>query len=171
MGIMLKIKTPSVHHTISLTETPTMLGRSRSCDLKIEDEKLSSRHCLVYLQNGLATIRDLGSSNGTMINGSRVSESHLYIEDEIQVGETIMYLLSEKMTTQEKNLHIRNYQTSVRTFVNIDASGLEAEPVEGAPVFKNKKALSAPFFTKLREKKKIKNETPQEKSSIKKKKR
>jgi len=65
-----------------------VIGRSPSADLLLEDPESSVRHALVTAREGRFFIRDLGSSNGTLVNGERIREAPLVPGDEIVIGQT-----------------------------------------------------------------------------------
>jgi DNA-binding NtrC family response regulator len=66
-----------------------VLGRSPSCEIPLDDVKVSRRHAKVSIQDGRASITDLGSRNGTLVNGEKISaEVPLAPGDQIQVGDT-----------------------------------------------------------------------------------
>lgn len=71
-----------------LLDGETVLGRERgSVDLVLEDPGVSRRHAAVRALGGAITVEDLGSSNGTYVNGRRISgEVELADGDEIQLG-------------------------------------------------------------------------------------
>ncbi|MCI0682710.1 MAG: FHA domain-containing protein [Gemmataceae bacterium] len=70
-----------------------LLGRGPECDLRLHDSATSRRHCLIRVRGDEATLADLGSSNGTFVNGARVlSQSVLHTGDEIRVGE-LLYIV------------------------------------------------------------------------------
>jgi hypothetical protein len=73
-------------------EGETVLGREPgSADLVIEDPGVSRRHAAVRALGGSITVTDLGSSNGTYVNGRRIGgEVELAEGDEIQVGGTVL---------------------------------------------------------------------------------
>jgi pSer/pThr/pTyr-binding forkhead associated (FHA) protein len=65
-----------------------MLGRGRDCDLRLRDASISRHHCMIRMRRHEATLVDLGSSNGTYVNGNRViSQAALKSGDEITLGE------------------------------------------------------------------------------------
>ncbi len=68
------------------------IGRSPSCEIPLpEDDKLSRRHARLSVQGGQVLLSDLGSRNGTAVNGERIaSEVPLRPGDRIQVGETTL---------------------------------------------------------------------------------
>jgi len=67
----------------------TIIGRGASCNLTIEDVLMSRDHALVRVSDGCVTIRDLGSRNGTMVNGARVEdELELHDGDRVRLGST-----------------------------------------------------------------------------------
>lgn len=58
---------------ITLTEPITVVGRSaKLCDLVVDHTSISKQHCMLVKTDGLVYIRDLGSTNGTRVNGQRV---------------------------------------------------------------------------------------------------
>ena len=70
--------------------TSTRIGRSSSCDLVVDDDSVSRRHAEIALRGGVCVIRDLGSCNGTMVNGRTVQRARLRRGDELQLGETVI---------------------------------------------------------------------------------
>ena len=64
-----------------------LLGRGVDCDLCLHDTAASRHHCLIRVRSGEVALVDLGSSNGTYLNGTRVlSQTVLHTGDEIRVG-------------------------------------------------------------------------------------
>jgi pSer/pThr/pTyr-binding forkhead associated (FHA) protein len=51
----------------------TLIGRSPDCNLRIASGQVSRRHCLVKVAETLVSVRDLGSANGTRLNGQTIS--------------------------------------------------------------------------------------------------
>jgi hypothetical protein len=65
------------------------LGRSRDCDITIEDPNVSRRHAEVFLENGGWWIADLGSTNGVEVNGERIDRAaRLDPGDHVVLGRT-----------------------------------------------------------------------------------
>lgn len=64
-----------------------LIGRGADCDLRVAEQDISRHHCLIRVRGDEATVVDLGSSNGTFVNGQRVfSQAPLRSADEIRVG-------------------------------------------------------------------------------------
>jgi predicted component of type VI protein secretion system len=55
-----------------LTQTESTLGRARGCTVRIPSSEVSRQHCRLRIENGVVTVEDLESVNGTFINGTRV---------------------------------------------------------------------------------------------------
>ncbi len=72
---------------ISITDIIT-IGRDSNNDIQIIDVKVSRRHSAVERRKGFYVLKDLGSRNGTFLNGVQVKESNLTSGDRIRVGET-----------------------------------------------------------------------------------
>jgi predicted component of type VI protein secretion system len=66
--------------------TPVVIGRSRQAELTVAHPMISRRHCEIFEVGGLLMIRDLGSLNGTMVEGQRIQESPLCPGNEINLG-------------------------------------------------------------------------------------
>ncbi len=68
-----------------------MIGRSEDSQFCLpEDRYFSRHHCILEIAPPQAFLRDLGSTNGTYVNGMRVDTAHLKSGDRIQGGETIL---------------------------------------------------------------------------------
>jgi|GEM_PF-1732893 len=65
-----------------------MVGRKEHNDLSLADQAISSEHCEFINEGGWLVARDLGSANGTFVNGKRISEARLRDGDEVKVGGT-----------------------------------------------------------------------------------
>jgi pSer/pThr/pTyr-binding forkhead associated (FHA) protein len=65
-----------------------VLGRSREADVRVPDESISRRHAEIRHEDGAYWIVDLGSMNGTKLNGKRVDRARLSDGDAIVLGAT-----------------------------------------------------------------------------------
>ena len=64
------------------------IGRGPECELVLHDSRVSRRHARLAGRDGVLVLTDLGSTNGTMVNGHRVTEVVLGAGDRIELGET-----------------------------------------------------------------------------------
>jgi hypothetical protein len=65
------------------------IGRSPQMDIQIDDPFASGRHARIYERGGFFYVEDMGSTNGTFLNGERLgSEEPLRAEDRIRIGDT-----------------------------------------------------------------------------------
>ncbi|HEX2044775.1 MAG TPA: DUF3662 and FHA domain-containing protein [Gaiellaceae bacterium] len=65
-----------------------VIGRSRECDVTLDDPNVSRRHAELRRENGAFWIVDLGSTNGVEVNGERVERARLDLDDRIVLGTT-----------------------------------------------------------------------------------
>jgi len=63
-----------------------VLGRSKSCDLTIPSPDASRRHAEIHCEQGRYLLRDLGSTNGSFVNGKQIEERPLETGDRIGIG-------------------------------------------------------------------------------------
>ena len=69
---------------IQITRDVTLVGRQEDlCDICLSKNSVSKMHCLIVRTDGLLFIRDLGSTNGTKVNGQRVVRGALLPGDEL----------------------------------------------------------------------------------------
>jgi hypothetical protein len=75
-----------------LSGNRVVIGRSRDCDVTLDDPNVSRRHAELRLEGGAWVVADLGSTNGVKINGQRVDNYPLNPGDEITLGlERLVY--------------------------------------------------------------------------------
>lgn len=72
--------------SFSLTRDITVMGRREDCDFRIPLGEVSRKHCRLLRDGDALRVEDLGSSNGTFVNGRRVQEAELHAGDTLQVG-------------------------------------------------------------------------------------
>ena len=71
---------------VPLLKTKLLVGRRDSCDIALRFQNVSSRHCELEFVDGYWLVRDLGSSNGTKVNGVRVRSKWVLPGDELSVA-------------------------------------------------------------------------------------
>ncbi len=67
---------------IPLTKALMVVGRRPGCDIRLDYENISGKHCSLRFLNGLWMVKDLGSTNGTTINGSALASEQSLMPDE-----------------------------------------------------------------------------------------
>jgi predicted component of type VI protein secretion system len=81
--------------THDLPEEKTTVGRLTENTLQIEDASVSSRHAEIFFENNSWFIRDLGSTNGTFLNGSKIENAVLNHGDELRFGSIVTLYTSQ----------------------------------------------------------------------------
>ncbi len=72
---------------IPIEESEFLIGRGPDCNLRLPVASVSRHHCLLHLQPDAVSVTDLGSANGTFVNGQRVrSQTNLQSGDLLGVG-------------------------------------------------------------------------------------
>ncbi|SIO61205.1 FHA domain-containing protein [Singulisphaera sp. GP187] len=76
--------------TVKLADGVTTVGRQDDCQLRIKSSQVSRKHCELFEKKGLLLVKDLGSSNGTFVNGKRIQEQRvLEPGDELSIGQLL----------------------------------------------------------------------------------
>lgn len=104
-----------VGRRIMLADDQVTLGRSPEATIMLRDRKVSRLHLAIDCDRRTNTyhIKDLGSSNGTLLNGNRVSEAPLKESDKIIIGTTVLrFGWADVLDLQ--------YQTEIDHLMNID---------------------------------------------------
>jgi pSer/pThr/pTyr-binding forkhead associated (FHA) protein len=79
--------TPEQTREVPINQQEFLIGRGADCDLRLRDTEISRHHCTIRVGADEATLVDLGSSNGTYLNGQRVrSQASLHTGDEVRLG-------------------------------------------------------------------------------------
>jgi len=72
--------------TIPLLKENLMVGRRESCDVVLRFSNVSTHHCDLILENGYWFVKDLGSRNGTKVNGIRINKKRLDPGDRLTIA-------------------------------------------------------------------------------------
>jgi HD-GYP domain-containing protein (c-di-GMP phosphodiesterase class II) len=73
-------------------------GRLKTCDVYLDDDAVSRRHCTLHAENGSCVVSDLQSVNGTFVNDQRVTTCKLETGDKLRIGATVLQLMSDSAT-------------------------------------------------------------------------
>ncbi|MCB9630819.1 MAG: sigma 54-dependent Fis family transcriptional regulator [Sandaracinus sp.] len=84
---------PDMGRAVRLDAEPVLVGASRECALVLSDERVSRRHCSVEVREGVFRVVDLGSRNGTLFEGSALTEATVPLGATIQCGRSFLRIL------------------------------------------------------------------------------
>jgi pSer/pThr/pTyr-binding forkhead associated (FHA) protein len=82
---------------LRLYEPVQIVGRNPACDVTIQSGTVSGRHCELRFAEGAWSVRDLGSKNGTRVNGVRCEQQRLEPQDRLTLGR-VRFLISYSTT-------------------------------------------------------------------------
>lgn len=100
---------------INLSGRDVKIGRDNdSCEVVVDDPHVSRQHAEIVWKEGKPFIRDLGSTNGIVINGTRIQEQELFDNDKILIGTRLYFKFCYQDT------HEQNYQQTLFNAANID---------------------------------------------------
>lgn len=91
---------PNKGNKLTIPVDGARLGRSSKNDIVLEDPLLSRHHCRLFFKPGEGLwITDLGSANGTMVNGATVAEQRVSVGDAVMIGDTVLKVVSDEIGT------------------------------------------------------------------------
>ena len=89
---------------------PVAIGRAAECDISVQAEEISRRHALVKPSGDGLSVEDLGSSNGTYINGRRVQQGFLNPGDELRLDAVRFIVVAPGMEMAQQTTRLATSQ-------------------------------------------------------------
>jgi Protein of unknown function (DUF3662)/Inner membrane component of T3SS, cytoplasmic domain len=84
------VREDGAERTVALSSDTVTVGRLADCDVVLRDKGASRKHAQLKLRDGTWTLTDLGSTNGTRLNGQTVQSRELSDGDRITIGTTVI---------------------------------------------------------------------------------
>src|SRR5689334_1596721 len=108
-GTFIVIKGPDRGEQVALSGKPVTFGSAPACDLVLSDKTVSRRHAMALLENNEVLVRDLGSTNGSFIQGSRFKEITVGFGAEIKLGRTVIKFLPDEEVVEPAEAEADNF--------------------------------------------------------------
>jgi len=80
-----------------------VMGRAPDCDIQVKDSQVSRRHCVLTYLSSRWVLEDLGSNNGTLVNGVKIERAELKEGDEFRLGGTTLALVMRRGGEQARS--------------------------------------------------------------------
>jgi predicted component of type VI protein secretion system len=96
---------------LELIKEMTLVGRGEECDLRLDHKSISKIHCVLVKTDGVLLIRDLGSTNGTRVNGTRIRRAVLLPNDKLSIANRhfrALFGAALESAEPEKTIHLHN---------------------------------------------------------------
>lgn len=119
MAELLIISGPGEGKVVTLGER-CVIGRHGDCDLHVPDDTISRRHAVIIREEDGYYIEDLGSSNGTFVNGSPVSRVKLSHRDTIKLSHTVLSFRDRTETGETKVAVVDSPPTHDSTIISTE---------------------------------------------------
>jgi len=111
--------------SIPLIREEMTVGRRESCDVPLRFPNISGTHCQLSFRNGYWFVRDLNSTNGIKVNGTRVQEKVLHPRDELTIGKR-KYTIEYDMPTGQSIME--EPEEDILSQSLMEKAGLEKPP-------------------------------------------
>jgi serine phosphatase RsbU (regulator of sigma subunit) len=131
-----------------VTAQPFVIGRDPACALPLSDGGVSKRHCRLYLHRGGVVLEDLGSTNGTFLDGARIAgRARARPEAIVQVGEHVLRLEFRSRREVARLAEIAGDLLAARAYVEaLIPAPLEAGPLRTSAIFQPCAVLGGDVF-------------------------
>src|SRR5688572_15711765 len=86
-------------------EKQVVIGRSSELDMVLVEDMVSRKHAKITVTGGKILIEDLGSTNGTFVNGEKIKQARLKEGDRILIGTSILKLVHQGANAPEMDDH------------------------------------------------------------------
>lgn len=114
---------------IPLLKPTLMIGRRESADIVLRFPNVSGHHCELSLEGGYWTIKDLRSSNGTKVNGTRVTEQKLRPGDKLSIAKHDFEIVFDPIRLGGTAPVVeKSQQESLFSRSLLESAGLEVKP-------------------------------------------
>lgn len=122
--------------TIRLKRLPTTVGRGKDAAITVKHRSISRLHCRFYLADGRLAVKDLASTNGTLINGHRINQdSYVQVGDQITFGSIVFRVsLLETQTPDRSPEPVGKPKGAPNQQVEAPASAGQSLPKKGDTV-------------------------------------
>jgi|688.fasta_scaffold41867_3 predicted component of type VI protein secretion system len=75
MNVQFVIVSPASRKAVHAVRLPVLVGRGDEAKFRVQQDSVSRRHCEFFVKDEAVFVRDLGSTNGTLVNGERITSS------------------------------------------------------------------------------------------------
>lgn len=151
-GWAIRAKHSALANKVYPITSDTTIGRAPECDLNFSVTHLSRKHAQLYIRNGQFMVKDLGSANGTFVNGNRLEgEARLNAGDELRLDTLSFTVVGPDGDAGDSN---DSEKTVMRAAISLPVSPAKAAPaaVKPSPVHhaadKDKKVAGVSAFNK-----------------------
>jgi pSer/pThr/pTyr-binding forkhead associated (FHA) protein len=131
--VLVMFRADGERKSFSITRDVTVIGRREDCDFRIPLGDISRKHCRLIKEDSVLKIEDLGSSNGTYINGKRIHEAELQAGDTVQIGPVVFVAQLDGEPADEELHPYHPDEAKTKAHEEEAEIPLEADDVERAP--------------------------------------
>jgi hypothetical protein len=103
-GMLVVVRGPNAGSRFLLDRDETTIGRHPDSDIFLDDVTVSRRHARLGREGNTIEIRDLGSLNGSYVNGERVEHRTLVTGDELQIGRFKLLFVGDSSAVSDGSL-------------------------------------------------------------------
>jgi len=115
-------------------DTDVVIGRSSDLDMVLVEDMVSRKHAKISVANGRVTLHDLGSTNGTFVNGEKIKQARLKEGDRILIGTSILKLVSG-VSTKTRDMDAKQINEQLEEVAaSKPTSGVMSGRIEEVPV-------------------------------------
>jgi|GEM_PF-777668 len=134
-----------------LEKENTLVGRIEDCDVILPEGSVSSHHCRFSLEEHCVRVIDLGSTNGTFINGELVSDHLLQVGDRFQIGSVALAMhlkMRRKLNPEPALANMANASPPPRPEHQVPSQGYQTQKLDPKVLHSKTSRVSGPITWK-----------------------
>jgi pSer/pThr/pTyr-binding forkhead associated (FHA) protein len=131
MDVILKvIEGAKAGSKVAVKKDRFLIGRSPKCHLSAGSTAISRQHCAIMRDDAKVTIKDLGSRNGTLVNGKKIAEEvEVSSGDELTIGPLKFMVTITHGINNRKRSHVKSVADAVERTVEKGEAEVEATDI------------------------------------------
>jgi ABC-type multidrug transport system ATPase subunit/pSer/pThr/pTyr-binding forkhead associated (FHA) protein len=133
LALELRVRGAAGERRVRIEQSPFSIGRSPDCDLVLPDGKVSGHHAPIEREGTTLFITDRGSTNGTFVNGARITRTPLQPDVDVRIGDATLTLVAASPPPPARTRDLPTFSTSGTPIADgtqtVLATGAPAAPV------------------------------------------
>jgi pSer/pThr/pTyr-binding forkhead associated (FHA) protein len=99
---------------LTMDQNEIIVGRDTTCDIQIDNIAVSREHATIIKGPNYYFIEDMGSKNGTFVNGKKINKKFLKADDEVIIGKHCLQIILDEDAAVKKKKNVKGIDSTYR---------------------------------------------------------